>query len=118
ARVRLKSLVRERPYRVARISLEPGDYDHSDPEIPVFRERLLALIDKLNAVSHSETVDALTACRSISDTEELTHFAMQSYCHIPELNQLILETTDFRKRIHIALHFFERQIAANELRNT
>lgn len=117
-RVRIEEVIQSRPYCIARVSAQDGDYSPTNPSYVAYRATLMSLIEQLNAMIGEDTHHALTACQSITDAEELTHFAMQTYCPSAALNQRILEATDFRKRMEIAVHFFECQIATIRLKQS
>jgi ATP-dependent Lon protease len=106
ARVRFTEIIREHPYRIARIralSSEPGA---ADPENVRLRTDLAKLILTKQRLGGAVPADFAKFLKTIEDPETFVDLAAFSLCESSGLKQKLLETLD----VHTRLELFARQL--------
>lgn len=110
-RVRLEATVKTSPYLIARLSALRSEEDCPPQVARTQRQRLVALVEKLDTLNGGEYRDVVAIGKGIEHPEAFVHFVMQTFCTSPRIVQRILETTSNSERLQIAIEFFARQVA-------
>ncbi len=108
ARVQLTKLVREEPYRVARIRALVSAPGADEPENQRLRTDLAKLIVTKQRLGGSVPPDFSRFLKTIEDPEIFVDLAAFSLCEDARLKQQLLETLD----VHLRLQLFSARLRA------
>lgn len=101
ARVEIKSIVRDDPYRIVGIralSSAPGADEEENLKLRARLSRLLTTRQRLSGENSNELSRFL---RSVHDPEIFVDLAAFSFCDNPKLKQKLLETLDVHRRLEL-----------------
>jgi ATP-dependent Lon protease len=106
ARVAFTEIVREHPYRIARIQALASEPGAGDPENLRLRTDLAKLIVTKQRLGGAVPADFAKFLKTIEDPETFVDLAAFSLCEDSALKQQLLETLD----VHARLQLFSRQL--------
>lgn len=118
ARVEIKDILREDPYRVIRIralASQPGADEDENIKLRGRLSRLLTTRQRLNGHAATELSRFL---KNIGDPEIFVDLAAFSFCENPRLKQKLLETLDVHKRMELLSADVRADIETIKLRKT
>lgn len=101
ARVEIKDILRDEPYRTIRIralASRPGADEEENSKLRGRLSRLLATRQRLSGDSANELGRFL---KNVDDPEIFVDLAAFSFCDNPRLRQILLETLDVHKRMEL-----------------
>lgn len=116
ARVEIRSIVREEPYRMVAIralSSQPGADEEENIRLRARLSRLLATRMRLSGEPSNELARFL---KSVDDPEIFVDLAAFSFCEKPRLKQKLLETLDVNRRLALMADDVRSDIEAIKLR--
>ena len=116
ARIEVQSIVREQPYRIARIRALTSEPGADDDENIRLRIRLSRLIGTKQRMGGSVPRDLTRFLRTIEDPEIFVDLAAFNLCENPRLKQKLLETLDVRKRLELLNAHLRADIETIKLR--
>ncbi len=101
ARVEIKDILRDQPYRVIRLralASQPGADEDENLKLRSHLSRLLTTRQRLSGDSSNELGRFL---RNVADPEIFVDLAAFSFCENPRLKQKLLETLDVHRRMEL-----------------
>jgi ATP-dependent Lon protease len=101
ARVEIKAIVRDDPYRIIRIhalASKPGADEEENVKLRTRLSRLLSTRQRLSGDTSNELSRFL---KNVADPEIFVDLAAFSFCENPRLKQKLLETLDVHKRMEL-----------------
>ena len=116
ARVEIRSIVRDDPYRTVAIralTSEAGAAEEENLKLRARLSRLLATRQRLSGEASNELTRFL---KSVSDPEIFVDLAAFSFCDKPRLKQKLLETLDVHQRLELFSKDVRADIEAIKLR--
>lgn len=117
ARVEIRSIVREDPYRMVAIralSSQPGADEEENIRL---RARLSRLLSTRMRLSGERTNELARFLKSVDDPEVFVDLAAFSFCEKPRLKQKLLETLDVNRRLALMADDVRSDIEAIKLRH-
>jgi len=118
ARVEVKSIVREQPYRCIRVralASRPGAASEENLRLRTSVSRLITTKHRLDGTAPGELTRFL---KTVEDPEIFADIAAFSVCEDPGLRQKLLETLDVHKRLELLDHYLRAEVDALKLRKT
>ncbi|MGC4072256.1 MAG: LON peptidase substrate-binding domain-containing protein [Nibricoccus sp.] len=106
ARIEFTEIIREHPYRIARMHALTSEPGAPDPENLRLRTDLAKLIVTKQRLGGTVPPDFAKFLKTIEDPETFVDLAAFSLCEDPSLKQQLLETLD----VHHRLQLFTRQM--------
>lgn len=118
ARVEIRSILRDDPYRTVTIralSSDPGADPEENLRLRARLSRLLATRQRLSGEASNELSRFL---KSVDDPEVFVDLAAFSFCEKPKLKQKLLETLDVHQRLELFSEDVRADIEGIKLRKT
>jgi ATP-dependent Lon protease len=116
ARVEFTELIREHPYRIARIRALASKAGAAEPENTRLRTDLAKLIVTKQRLGGSVPADFAKFLKTIEDPETFVDLAAFSLCEDASLKQRLLETLDVHRRLKLFTHRMQTEIETIKLR--
>jgi len=116
ARVEIRKIIRDDPYRTVRIralTSEPGADEDENHRLRTRISRLLTTRQRLNGQASDELTRFL---KTVDDPEIFVDLAAFSFCDKPRLKQKLLETLDVHRRLELLSADLRLDIDAIKLR--
>jgi Lon protease-like protein len=116
ARVAINQVIREHPYRIARIQALTSEPGAADPENLRLRTDLAKLIVTKQRLGGKVPADFAKFLKTIADPETFVDLAAFSLCEDASLKQQLLETLDVHRRLQLFTRQLRTEIETIKLR--
>ncbi len=116
ARVEFTEILREEPYRIARIRALTSEPGAADPENIRLRTDLAKLIITKQRLGGKVPADFAKFLKTIEDPETFVDLAAFSLCENPSMKQQLLETLDVHRRLQLFTDQLRVEIETIKLR--
>lgn len=108
-RVGFKQILREEPYRMARIEPLSSIAGATSAQLGALRKKLVRVLHTRSELGEDVPDEVLHFLESLQDPEVFLDLSVFTLCHDMKIKQQLLETLDTRKRFQRFLNYMQRQ---------